>query len=257
MSYEKTISYSKNLSITSYGILCFKLLNNTFEEKLNSNIQFLLVKRKHSLNYIDFIRGKYDINDHNQILNMLNYMSSNEVALLSNDFNTLWNNLWDKTANIKLYSREKIISCNKFNKLKDSGIMTELLNQCNPYDTTEWEIPKGRKNINESDIECAMREFKEETQIDENNYTILNIQPICDNFIGTDNKKYQHIFYIGKYNDENININYKINNEIDETRWCNLSDSINLLRPYNHSKIEILTKLFCLIISMNSNHILI
>ena len=250
MSYsENEISYSK--PIKSYGILCFKLLNNNF----NSNdIQFLLVKRKYSLNYIDFIRGKYDINDTNQLLNMFNYMSSNELALFStNDFNTLWNNLWEKTANIKFYSKEKTLSCFKFNKLKESGIMTELLKISKPYDTPEWEIPKGRKNMNESDIECAMREFDEETQICKNNYTLLDYQPICDNFIGTNNKEYQHVFYIGKYTSDNKINKINKNNEIDEIRWCNLSDSINLIRSYNQSKIDILTKLFCIIANQDHN----
>jgi 8-oxo-dGTP pyrophosphatase MutT (NUDIX family) len=247
MSYGTSISHSK--PITSYGILCFKLLNN-FED-YNSNIQFLLVRRKYSLNYIDFIRGKYDINDINSILNMFNYMSSTELALFSNDFNTLWNNLWKKTANIKLYSKEKTLSCSKFNKLKDSGAMTELLKLSKPYDTPEWEIPKGRRNTHETDIECAMREFTEETQMNSNNYTILDYKPICDNFIGTNNKEYQHVFYIGKYiSDYNVNKIDK-NNEIDEIRWCNLSDSINLIRPYNQNKINILTKLFYFICKNN------
>jgi hypothetical protein len=252
MSYGTSISHSK--PIKSYGILCFKLLNN-FKDNSN-DIQFLLVRRKYSLNYIDFIRGKYDMNDTNQLLNMFNYMSSNELVLLSsNDFNTLWNNLWKKTANIKLYSREKTLSYSKFNKLKESGVMTELLKISKPYDTPEWEIPKGRRNINESEIDCAIREFNEETQICNNNYTLLDYQPICDNFIGTNNKEYCHIFYISKYNNTSNNKINKINknNEIDEIRWCNLSDSINLIRPYNQSKIEILTKLFCIINQYNNN----
>ena len=93
---NEMIQFAKyNKPITSYGILCFKLNEH--------DILFLLVKRKYSLNYIDFIRGKYETD---QILSMFNYMSSNELALISkNNFNTLWNNLWQKTAKIKKYSK--------------------------------------------------------------------------------------------------------------------------------------------------------
>jgi 8-oxo-dGTP pyrophosphatase MutT (NUDIX family) len=41
-----------------------------------------------------------------------------------------------------------------------------MLNNLNiNYEHPEWEFPKGRKNKDESDIECALREFEEETGI--------------------------------------------------------------------------------------------
>ena len=83
--------------------------------------------------------------------------------------------------------------------------------------------------------------------------SLLDYQPICDNFIGTNNKEYQHVFYIGKYTSDNKINKINKNNEIDEIRWCNLSDSINLIRSYNQSKIDILTKLFCIIANQDHN----
>ena len=40
--------------IISYGIICFRVMD---DEKF----EYLLIQRKHSIAYIDFIRGKYNI----------------------------------------------------------------------------------------------------------------------------------------------------------------------------------------------------
>ena len=42
----------------------------------------------------------------------------------------------------------------------DTLIQNSKYNFVNP----EWGFPKGRKNIKESNIECALREFNEETR---------------------------------------------------------------------------------------------
>ncbi len=35
------------------------------------------------------------------------------------------------------------------------------------YTDTEWGIPKGRRNNKESDLEVALREFEEETNVND------------------------------------------------------------------------------------------
>jgi 8-oxo-dGTP pyrophosphatase MutT (NUDIX family) len=121
------------------------------------------------------------------------------------------------------------------------------------YSTTEWEIPKGRKNINEKNINCAIREFKEETSLDSSQYKIINaIDPIHDVFTGTNMKEYRHIFYTSVYNDTNM-INYNMinyNNEIDMVSWCGWNELNNLFRPYNINKINILTRIFLFIVNI-------
>ena len=56
---------------------------------------------------------------------------------------------------------------------------------------------KGRRNLNELDIEVANREFQEETNLSANDYVVLNsISPIRERFLGTNKLKYDHIYYI-------------------------------------------------------------
>jgi len=39
--------------ITSIGLICFRMYDN--------NIQYLMIKRKHSLGFVEFMRGKYPV----------------------------------------------------------------------------------------------------------------------------------------------------------------------------------------------------
>ena len=181
-------------------------------------------------------------------------MSIDEVEnIKQKQFTDLWNDLWNKTSYYKKYKNEMNESNLKFDELKQSNIYNELIASCTPYNTTEWEIPKGRKNSNESNIMCAMREFKEETTLDRTSYNILKcIEPIHDVFSGTNNKMYKHIFYtaLAKDNSNTINISIHNNNEIDEIKWCSCEEAIMLLRSYNINKINILTNLFMCIINI-------
>ena len=59
-----------------------------------------------------------------------------------------------------------------------------------------WEIPKGMVNRNESDINAAIREFNEETNIKKNKYKILfNIEPLVYVF-SDDNTTYKYVYYL-------------------------------------------------------------
>jgi 8-oxo-dGTP pyrophosphatase MutT (NUDIX family) len=248
-------TFIKNLQKISYYNLNNIIMNNIHKfNKYNDSIKFLLVNRRNSLNYIDFIRGKYNINDIDNINKMCSYMSSNEINMIKNkDFNILWSELWLKNAFKKKYLEEMKLSKIKFNYLKNLGILDNIKSE---YNSTEWEIPKGRKNLNETNLKCAIREFKEETYLSTDDYTIIScLDPIHDIFIGTNDKEYRHIFYTALYNN-NINNNdiiYK-NNEIEEIRWCSWSELNELIRPYNNNKINILTNIFLFILNICETH---
>ena len=249
--------FLKNIHKISYYDLNKPMMDNIHKfNKYNDSIKFLLVNRRNSLNYIDFIRGKYNIKDTQHINNMCNLMSINEVNMIkNNNFDTLWYNLWLKNAYKKKYLDEMNLSKNKFNQLKQNKLFDKIITE---YSSTEWEIPKGKKNSNETNIQCAMRELKEETTITINNYHILScLDPIHDIFLGTNNHEYKHIFYTALFkNTDNIdvNIDYK-NNEIEEIRWCKWSELHEYIRPYNNNKINILTNIFLFILNICENNI--
>ena len=48
--------YNCKKPITSFGIICFRI-------NLYNKIEYLMVQRKDSLGYVDFLRGKFNINN--------------------------------------------------------------------------------------------------------------------------------------------------------------------------------------------------
>jgi ADP-ribose pyrophosphatase YjhB (NUDIX family) len=260
---------SKNCNepITSCGIICFKINHlpiNKIEkflfnkyiniEDYNYNhidyygkinlqrkyIKFLLIQRKHSLSYIEFLRGKYDENNMKKISNIFELMSNKEVEnIKNNDFEYLWDNLWKNTSRTKNFLKEMVISKNKYNYLKKNNIINNLISK---YPEPEWGFPKGRRNKYENNHDCAHREFIEETNL--SNYIQFDrIGTIEETFTGTDNNLYKHIYYIAG-SDENYLTNNFDNYEVGNIGWFTIDQVLNLLRPYNKSKIDLINQLF-------------
>jgi len=263
------------LPILSYGIILIRKIDNVSK--------ILLVQRKDSLTYIEFIRGKYDINDKSYLQMMFNRMTKTELLrILNNNIEYLWNNLWliDNNNNNNIEPRfmnEFIKSRILFNKIKEGfnvrypsinkhktenfsvkeNVMKISLkyfieNSLSNYDTPEWGFPKGRRNFNESDIDASIREFEEETNIDRKHITIFNnIFPFVEEFYGSNNVKYKHVYYLAKYNlDEDIDIpiinknNMHQITEIGDIKWANIDESEKLFRPYEKTKLATNAKIF-------------
>ena len=63
----------------------------------------------------------------------------------------------------------------------------------------EWGFPKGRRNYKESNINCALREFEEETGYDKQSVSIIkNLLPFEETFVGSNLKSYKHIYFFAK-----------------------------------------------------------
>jgi 8-oxo-dGTP pyrophosphatase MutT (NUDIX family) len=257
---DKIFNNIKNINfINDINEFNYKRINNI--KKINfykDKIKFLIIEKKHSLNYIEFLRGKYEKNDKQKLIKMFKLMSNNEIEMVkSKSFLELWNNLWKKTAKKKIYQKEFNDSKQKFEYLVKNNILDELLTIKSQYNTPEWELPKGRKNINEKNIECAIREINEETNIDSNLYHILNItDSFQDIFFGTNNILYKHIYYLSIFNN-NINLvltDFKSNKEVNSIKLVTIDELKNYIRNYNTSKIELLNNIFLFLMNLAENN---
>ena len=243
--------------IISCGIILFTI-NDNYDNNYDK-YKFLLIRRKDTLGYIEFLRGKYDLNDHDYIIKLLNMMTLCEIEkILKVEFQDLWNRLW-LNRNVKQYQSEYNNAYNKFNNLKnsDSNLLNELVKKANIiYTEKEWGFPKGRRNLKESDYNCAIREFEEEIGIKRNTYDVLrNIKPIEEVFIGSNGIKYKHIYYIAKIRDyRNFYIDPLNKNQISEIgkiEWFTINKAKEKIRPYNIEKKEVLDKVLKLLVSNN------
>ena len=151
--------------------------------------------------------------------------------------------------NSRKNKKEFIESKDKFECLKNkNGVELSLdfyIKNVKPFYTSpEWGFPKGRKMRGESDLECAIREFCEETGYSYSDIKIVtNIKPIIENIIGTNGVKYRHIYYIAE---DISNKNPKIdgNTEIGDIGFFSFDDSNKLFREYHIEKKKITKNVF-------------
>lgn len=236
--------YNCNLPIISNGIIAYRY-------NPNNQIEYLMVCRKHSFGLIDFIRGKYAVNNKYYITNMFNQMTHVEKMMLkTKSFEEIWQYIWNKPADFKSSKSEESISCDKFNTLKagltltlsngtvDTYSLDMIIDSIKPnWLEPEWGFPKGKRNYNESDTDCAIREFEEETGLSLNkDHIVANIAPYEEKFCGSNYKTYKNKYMLAKmeYNsNQNCNVD---SNEISAIKWKTFKECIACMRPYNLEK---------------------
>ena len=105
-------------------------------------------------------------------------------------------------------------------------------------------FPKGRRNHLELDIDCALREWEEETGYKRTSIDLIqNISPFEETFTGSNYKSYKHKYYIalflGDDKEDILEENYD-KTEVGKLEWKTYEESKRVIRPYNIEKIRIL-----------------
>lgn len=264
--------YNCKKPLLSNGIIAVKI------NRPNEN-QYLMVKRKHTFGFIDFVRGKYSVNNKSHLLGMINEMTLDEKNKIMNlEFFDLWNYLWgnlkenDVNKNELITNRnlsfdnEKKHADNKLKTLKegvylenDNYNLKELIElSSTAWSEPEWEFPKGRKNIGENDIECAFREFVEETGYTNNDLMLVrNLVPYEEIFIGSNYESYKNKYFVCAFISNNIKSNTDIilslnestntpinkfdKYEISQVKWFSYSECLEHIRDYNFEKKRLLS----------------
>ena len=259
------------IPITSFGIIAFRYVGQGSKNLTTNSVgdlrspkefgekepEFLMIRRKDTLGYIDFMRGKYLLQNKNYIMNMLKQMTIKERAMLrEGNFDKLWKNLWGENTVLNKYKTEEISSKEKYDLLF-SGILNKdifftlcsMIDECDAlevWDEPEWGFPKGRRNYQEKDYECAIREFCEETGYSpEHLKNIQNIFPYEEIFTGSNYKSYKHKYYLMymDYEDSMISTNFE-SSEVSKMEWKKYDDCINVIRPYNLEKKRMITNIY-------------
>jgi 8-oxo-dGTP pyrophosphatase MutT (NUDIX family) len=233
------------MPIISIGIIAFTV-------DAMGEYKFLMIRRKDTLGFMDFMRGKYSIYNKEYIINLLNEMTVSERnSLLEKDFQSLWVDLWCDTASS--YKSEECVSNDKFNALS-SGIMTstdtytlhELANESSTqWEEAEWGFPKGRRNYNEKDLDCALREFTEETGYDSKFLkNIENLQQYDEIFMGSNHKSYKHKYYLMRLDADNTERKQFDKSEVSKVEWKTYTEALACIRPYNLEKIRVIQDVY-------------
>lgn len=249
-----------NHPVISYGIISYKIIHD--KETNCTYPVYLMVQRKYSLSYIDFIRGKYELHNKTYLLLLFSNMTIDEKNKLNTlIFNILWQEIWNKSINDennRLFNKEYEDANNKFNILKKGYYIkknTELnfinidyyiTNSEQDITETEWGFPKGRRNLNEDDLTCAFREFKEETGYNLRCLQVYNnIKPFEEVFSGMNKKRYKYIYYLAKFMENTYSNKYifEANKEIKNVKWFKYQDCQNNINDTNIERKQLLKRI--------------
>ena len=258
---KKTDLCSTDMIDVQSRVLIESKIDRVMVSRAYHKIRFLMVSRKNSVGYVEFIRGRYRPEKIDQVIYLFMQMTQKEINMISDSlvnidgFNLLWQEFWGDNANSHYYINDRKLSNANYNILKTIGIDgTELdlkyivSNIKAKYDTDEWGFPKGRKNRFETDIQCALREFKEESGYTYEDINIINeIAPLIEEFDGTNGIRYRHIYYVAELISDKLpkkNTKNFQKNEIGNIQFMDIASALEYIREYHIPKKIILQKLF-------------
>lgn len=212
----------------SVGIICIKYIKD--------EPHALLIRKRNTYAFMDFICGQYSRDD-DTLIRLFNGMTVLEKIVISSlNFQNIWYFLWADNSTV---DRSYYAARHRFDSLflTDSGARLKRLIGASINSSQIWEAPKGRKrNKTESTIQCAVREFYEETGIHKKFYRIIPNVSFKYSYI-SEGVKYTNIYYIGLAN-KTLQCSISFRNkeqirEIDAMEWFNLP-SIKRVDKHGH-----------------------
>lgn len=193
--------------ITSYGVVCYR-------RGAGGEAEFLIVQRRDSFAYVDFVRGKYDIRNRRYVQRLFRQMTSEERRKVGGmEFDDLWLDFWNKNA--KSFSRPDYQRAKDQFSLLRRGVKLRLrggsvaevtmrgLLEETPVcrEEPEWGFPKGRRSHStETDVQCAFRELEEETRVAKSDLICISRKPLEELYTGDNGVRYKHVYYMARLN---------------------------------------------------------
>lgn len=239
-----------SLPICSYGIVCYRLRVNFHASCITP--EFLMVQRKDSLFFVEFVRGKYDVHDHDYIRKMLAGMTKAEQDMIRArpPFADLWTHLWAYSHMRNCVTNECCVSREKYatllrptvppgidlTNIDGKPFLMQVLDELEESGTflaeLEWGFPKGRRNIYETEEACALREFTEETGV-HGSWVHMFQHTIDDSFLGSNNVRYAHKYYMARLVQGGQSGSCEVPicstqqaREVSSVRWMTLKDAL-------------------------------
>lgn len=169
--------------------------------------------------------------------------------LLELPFEQLWKNLWCHPSS-QSHLVDYQLAAEKFAHIRHETDLLQRLIEETPsrWAEPEWGFPKGKREPRESDLNCATREFSEETGISSSDFYILSdIKPIQEVYTADNGITYRHIYYVAMASRALpvyiSPFNRTLTSEIRKIAWCSLEQALARLRPYHDAKANILRTL--------------
>jgi len=235
----------------SYGIILFTM---TQDDKGEYSPHYLLAQRRDTIEFIDIFSPKCPPHQLPIWFSLMSHEERDRIKTYIDDFDTLWCDLNLPKGDYKK-ERRYILAKEKFEKNKDKYL--ELLESTTSFvREPAWGFPKGRKQKNETYMECALREFEEETKMSREPIRLFSREPIVEVFRGSNKRMYSTNYYLYETFTE-LEIQYvksgsmvpgrekMICHEIQDLKWLDFEGACRKLNP---RRCEILQRIHNLIL---------
>lgn len=255
-SHQEQKQYERKKTIRrSVG---FGLCRTHVDEKTGrATQQIYLVKRRVSIQFNEFSRGKFSHHSNDQIRALFNGMTVQEKnIILTFDFSQIWRHVWlhdlDEMGISDLGDSKSTRSFAKmyeshersFHKLTAGAgrqrIMA-LIEESTTAGDTCWGLPKGHVNADETDADAAIRELEEEAGVSRDKIMVHSARPLLSyQYPGYQNTIYQRDFFVG-YTTAHVADGVSFRNkaqikEIADAKWFSLSDLDGIICEYSNLK---------------------
>lgn len=232
----------------SYGIILFTVADTDGR----SEILYQLCQRRDSISFAEFLK---DTLETDAIRRMhINLMSKEERKRCLdyyklNNPQALWDDLWINHKS-RIYKNDMRRCCSVF-KSNMEKYMDEFTDEKKGQDGNSWGFSKGRKHVYEDELDCALREFEEETTIPKKDVQVLKIKPYKEFYTGTDGKPYSTVYYVAyipyipeiqkKVSIDGIRKTY-ISEEVSNMSWLTYNECLSRLDPHKQDILRDLNK---------------
>ena len=207
-----------------------------------STVRVLMIRRKDSMSFAEFMRGKYDPANTDYVGRLLSNMTiAEQHDIARKSFDDLWRQLWGDDHS----SNEYTVSKEKFGSLDRTQLVGDF---ASVYSEPEWGFPKGRRVRTETDLECAIREFNEETNVPREAYVVLNNILLEETFTGLNGVQYRHVYFVALLTKPDLvnlgqKMTYMQKREISGIGWKTLEECRGYVRPHHVERANMIGSL--------------
>ena len=226
------------LPITSYGLIVYRHHPETHV------LQYLMICRKDGYGYIDYVRGLYSPYNVFQLQNIVDQMSLEEKhKIVHMSFYKMWHGLWVHHNNeSEALKKAKRIRDGIFIQGKIVTLQQLIAHSPTQWTECEWEFPKGRRNYQEDELTCALREFEEETGIPSARLQVLSdMEPVEEIFVGSNHKAYKNKYFVAHCTDTSpLHQYFPSRSEVSQVCWKTLEECTTSIRSYHFEKKQVI-----------------
>lgn len=223
---------TKRNCLARCGVIAFVLQPET------QRVEYLLVTKRYSIGYTQILLGRYSIHNFSMVRRLVEDMTDSErQRILWSNFRSLYVQFWGRfdPAHEESYRCAHL----KFKTMRRRSIWKQMIRQVKThYETPGFEFPKGKKtapeelsHLVESNFDCAIREFSEETCFPPTSYHLIPYtKPFEMERVGMDNRTYLSTFYVVKFLKKE-SVQSRQSSEIQAMTWMTSEDMLKQIRP--------------------------